>query len=81
MVLDVNEVYHDKKEGINVGLKREQDAIYDLKRGKKLILDPSAPTRGTLVKLTGEETDEELDRIADLMYRALLPEMSDDGQQ
>ena len=49
------------------------------KRGKKLILDPSAPKRGTLVKLTGDETDEELKEIAQQMYRALLPEMSDEG--
>ena len=35
--------------------------------------------RGTLVKLTGDETDEELKQIAEEMYRALLPEMSDDG--
>jgi hypothetical protein len=49
------------------------------KPGRKSTSDPSAPTCGTLVKLTGDETDEELKQIAEQMYRALLPEMADDG--
>ncbi len=60
-----------KKEAMNAGIERKQDESSTSKPKKQSTSKEEEESRFTVVSLTGEETDDELDDLATRMLEAL----------